>query len=146
MLFWAPRLLAYVFVALATVLLGFIARLEFGKGFALPAMWLATPMILLPGIDQFPANTEMFLLLPLLATVAIYCFSHQQGISTAILVLGGVFCGHNDALQIHCASGAGVCICGLVAEMLAAKQSLGGTAFFAFTGGLVAAILILGYF
>src|SRR5580693_2544324 len=35
--FWAPRLLAYLFVALATVLLGWIARLEFGEGVALPA-------------------------------------------------------------------------------------------------------------
>ena len=33
-LFWSPRLLAYLFVALATALLGYIARLEFGKGFA----------------------------------------------------------------------------------------------------------------
>lgn len=77
--FWAPRLLAYVFVALATVLLGYIARREFGKGLALPAMWLATPMILLPGIDEFPANTEMFMLLPLLATIAVYVHSRHHG-------------------------------------------------------------------
>jgi hypothetical protein len=76
--FWAPRLLAYVLVALATGLLGYIARLEFGKGFALPVMCLATPMILLPGLDQFPANTEMFLLLPLLATFAIYVQARQR--------------------------------------------------------------------
>jgi hypothetical protein len=37
--FWSPRLLAYLFVAVATGLFGFIASLEFGKGFALPAMW-----------------------------------------------------------------------------------------------------------
>jgi len=77
--FWAPRLLAYLFVALATVLLGYIARLEFGKGFALPAMWLATPMILLPDIEEFPANTEMFMLLPLLATIAVYIRSRHRG-------------------------------------------------------------------
>ncbi len=77
--FWSPRLLACGFVALATILLGFIARLEFGKGFALSAMWLVTPMILLPGIEQFPANTEMFMLLPLLGTLAIYCYSRKNG-------------------------------------------------------------------
>ena len=54
--FWAPRLLAYVFVALATVLLGYIARLEFGKSYALPTMCLVTPMILLPGFDGFGAR------------------------------------------------------------------------------------------
>ena len=78
-IFWAPRVLAYVAVALATLLLGYLARLEFGKGFALPAMWLATPMILLPGIGQFAANTEMFLLLPLLATVAVYRHGRKRG-------------------------------------------------------------------
>lgn len=77
--FWSARLLAYLFVALATVLLGYIARLEFGKGFALPAMWLMTPMVLLPGIDQFWASVEMFMLFPMLATVAIYCYSRQHG-------------------------------------------------------------------
>ena len=77
--FWAPRLIAYIFVALATVLLGFIARLEFGKGFALPAMWLVTPMLLLPGIDQFSCNPEMFLVFPLLSTIAVYSYSRQHG-------------------------------------------------------------------
>ena len=82
--FWSARLLAYLFVALATVLLGYIARLEFGKGFALPAMWLMTPMVLLPGIDQFWASVEMFMLFPMLATVAIYCYSRQHGYDPSI--------------------------------------------------------------
>jgi len=88
--FWAPRLLAYLFVALATVLLGYIARLEFGKGFALPAMWLATPMILLPGIDQFAANTEMFMLLPLLATIAVYIRSRHRGHCPKYWLMAGI--------------------------------------------------------
>jgi hypothetical protein len=77
--FWSARLLAYLFVALATALLGYIARLEFGRGYALPAMWLMTPMVLLPGIEQFWASVEMFMLFPLLATVAVYCYSRQHG-------------------------------------------------------------------
>ncbi len=77
--YWAPRLLASVFVALGTILLGFIARLEFGEGFALPVMWLATPMILLPGLEQVDANVEMFMLLPLVATVAVYCHARRDG-------------------------------------------------------------------
>lgn len=76
--FWAPRILVAIFIGVATVLLGFIARWEFGEGLALPAMWLATPMILLPGLEQAIANVEMFMLLPLLATVAVYCYSRQH--------------------------------------------------------------------
>jgi Dolichyl-phosphate-mannose-protein mannosyltransferase len=89
--FWAPRLLAYLFAAGATVLLGFIVRLEFGAGFALPAMWLFTPMVLLPGVDQSIANTEMFLLLPLLACFALYVFSRHQGSSSVVWFLVGFF-------------------------------------------------------
>jgi Dolichyl-phosphate-mannose-protein mannosyltransferase len=77
--FWGPRILAGLFVALTTGLLGWIARMEFGKGFAWPAMWLATPMILQPGLAQFAANTEIFLLLPLLAMAAVYVSSRQHG-------------------------------------------------------------------
>lgn len=74
-IFWAPRLIAIFFVALATALLGYAARLEFGKGIAWPAMCLMTPLVLMPGVDQFTANTEMFLLLPLLGMVAVYARS-----------------------------------------------------------------------
>ncbi len=78
--FWFPRVLAMVFVALATCLLGWIARLEFGPGLALPTMWLVTPMLLFPGLWQFTANTEMFMLAPLLGTVAVYVVSrHRHG-------------------------------------------------------------------
>jgi hypothetical protein len=77
--FWSPRILADLFVALATLLLGFVARLEFGEGYALPAMSLATPMILLPGLELAGANVEIFMLLPMMATVAIYCFSRKNG-------------------------------------------------------------------
>ncbi len=78
--FWFPRLLAGLFAALATCLLGLIARLEFGPGFALPAMWLVTPMLLFPGLWQFAANTEIFMLASLLGTIAIYVVSrHRHG-------------------------------------------------------------------
>jgi hypothetical protein len=77
---WFPRALAALFAALATCLLGLIARLEFGAGVGLPAMWLVTPMLLFPGLWQFAANTETFMLVPLLGTVAIYVASrHGRG-------------------------------------------------------------------
>jgi hypothetical protein len=77
--FWAPRMLAYLFAAMATGLLGLIARNEFGPGVALPAMWLVTPMVLLPALEQFTANTEMFILLPLLGMIAVFSFCRSHG-------------------------------------------------------------------
>lgn len=89
--FWSCRLLAALFVALATVLLGYAGRIEFGKGVALPAMWLMSIMVLLPGLDQFTANTEMFMLLPLLATVAIYVCGRRQEIQSRYWLAAGFF-------------------------------------------------------
>jgi hypothetical protein len=88
--FWAPRLLAGLFVALATVLLGWIARLEFGRDCAWPAMWLVTPMVLLPGIAGFGASTEAFLLLPLLAMTAVYACSRHCGHAPRFCFAGAV--------------------------------------------------------
>src|ERR1035441_1011215 len=76
--FWFPRVLAGLFAVLATCLLGLIARLEFGPGVALPAMWLVTPMLLFPGLWQFAANTEAFMLAPLLGTIAVYVVSRHR--------------------------------------------------------------------
>jgi Dolichyl-phosphate-mannose-protein mannosyltransferase len=78
--FWFPRVLAGLFAVLATCLLGLIARLEFGPGIALPTMWLVTPLLLFPGLWQFAANTEAFMLVPLLGTIAVYVVSrHRRG-------------------------------------------------------------------
>jgi hypothetical protein len=78
--FWFPRVLACLFAVLTTCLLGLIARLEFGPGLALPTMWLVTPMLLFPGLWQFAANTEAFMLVPLMGTIAVYVVSrHRRG-------------------------------------------------------------------
>ncbi len=47
-----------------------------------------TPMILLPGIEQFAANTEMFMLLPLMGTLAVYCYSRKNGPIVQVIGFG----------------------------------------------------------
>jgi len=76
--FWFPRVLAGLCVAASTGLLGYIAHKEFGPGVAIPAMWLVTPMVLLPGLQQFTANTEMFMLLPVMGVVALYVYARHS--------------------------------------------------------------------
>lgn len=91
--FWSPRILACVSTGLAAVLLGFTARREFGGGYALPVMALMTLMILLPGLDQVDANVEMFMPLPLVAVVAMYCYSRRRGHKDIHLLATGFIAG-----------------------------------------------------
>jgi hypothetical protein len=69
---WIPRALAVLFLAGATVGLAWFARSELGEGADLTAVWLATPMLALPALQPYAANNEIFLLLPLMATLVIY--------------------------------------------------------------------------
>jgi 4-amino-4-deoxy-L-arabinose transferase-like glycosyltransferase len=89
--FWFPRVIAAIFMAGATVLLGVIARREFGPAVALPAMWLMTPLVLLPRIENFAANTEIFLMLPLMATVWIYVRSRRRPAKAMSWFWAGLF-------------------------------------------------------
>jgi len=147
--FWSSRVLAYAFVGLATLLLGYLARLEFGKGIALPALWLLTPMIMLPGLGQFAANTEMFLMLPLLATVAVYRHSRQHG-DPPVSWLAAAFLGVTSLLYKYT-------VLPVLAFLFVAwsvelwrrhesARRLGGCWLWGLAGGLVAAAVWLGYF
>ena len=147
--FWSPRLLAYLFVALATALLGLIARWEFGEGYALPAMWLMTPMVLMPGIDQYSVNTEMFMLLPLLGTVAVYSYSRAHGCKRGCRFIAG-FLGAVTLLYKYTALPivAFVFFAWLIDTYRLnrkAMEVLKALAFFV-AGGIFAAALELGYF
>jgi hypothetical protein len=87
--FWMPRLLAALSVAASTVLLGYIVRQEFGRASVFPALFLFTPMVLMPKLAQSTANTEMFLLLPLMGTVALYVYDRHRGCTSKGWALAG---------------------------------------------------------
>ncbi|MFH1429675.1 MAG: glycosyltransferase family 39 protein [Candidatus Margulisiibacteriota bacterium] len=76
--FCAPRIISYIFVALATMLLGLIARKEFGRGAGWIAAWVVTPLILFPAIRAFAAKQEKFLLLPLIGVLYAYIFWNKK--------------------------------------------------------------------
>jgi hypothetical protein len=145
---WFPRVIAYLFAAASTLLLGAIARREFGPGSGLTAMWLLTPMILLPGLNQFIANTEMFLLLPLLGTIAIYVFA--RGRSTAGHWLAAGFLAAIALLYKFTIAPLLVFVFAVWSyEERSAGRAAGRITRdwqFAAAGGLAAAILALGFF
>ena len=87
---WPPRLLAAIFVALTTLLLALIAKKELGKNAGWIAAFIVTPMLVMPQITAFSANTEIFMLLPLVSLLYLYVRSHD---STKLLswFLAGLF-------------------------------------------------------
>lgn len=68
---WSPRVLAILFVLGTIYLVGYIASKEFGWQAGIAAMWVAAPMLSFPYLAALAANTELFMLLPLTATVAL---------------------------------------------------------------------------
>jgi hypothetical protein len=76
--FWAPRLLAYLAVAGATLVLGRITTIGFGRSAGHLAMWIVTPLFLLPRMAHFPASPDILLILPALITVWIAVASRER--------------------------------------------------------------------
>lgn len=78
-IYWGPRVLADLCLILATLLLGHVVKRDFGTRAGLIAMWLFTIMVFQAGFEQFTANVEMFLVLPLMGVVALYQTKKDRG-------------------------------------------------------------------
>ncbi|MDD5594079.1 MAG: glycosyltransferase family 39 protein [Candidatus Margulisbacteria bacterium] len=76
--FWPVHLIAFISFALTVGLLGLTVTREFGQRAGLIAMWLITPMVMLPYLTPFAANTEKFMILPLMGLLAIYVFNRDK--------------------------------------------------------------------
>ncbi len=72
--FWPPRLLGSLSVLLTAFLVGAIARKEYGPMAGWISIWIFLPMWCLPHLLPFAANTEKFMILPLMGTLAIYTY------------------------------------------------------------------------
>lgn len=77
---WPPRLLATLFLAGTVILVGLIAYKEAGKRAGIVASALLTAMFSFPYLMVNSANTEEFMLLPLLGLLALYVFFKDKPI------------------------------------------------------------------
>ena len=75
---WPPRLLAFLFTLAGCFLLAWTAKKAYGPYAAWAALWLAAPLLSLSTIDALPANTEKFMLLPLIGLLALYIFKRGR--------------------------------------------------------------------
>ena len=89
--FWPPRLVAAISLILTLILLGLTIGREYGGRAGWITVWLALPMIMFPILRPFAANTEKFLILPLVGTLAIYVFFRDKNTGQPWFWAG--FCG-----------------------------------------------------
>jgi hypothetical protein len=87
--FWPPRLLGAIFSALTAVLVGMIARKEYGSRCGWMSIWILLPLYSLPWLAPFAANTEKFMNLPMMGAIAVYVH-HRQKASRGAWFLAGV--------------------------------------------------------
>jgi 4-amino-4-deoxy-L-arabinose transferase-like glycosyltransferase len=86
---WPPRILAAIFSFFSIILVGLIAKKTWGeRGFWI-ALFLSLPMFMFPVLTPFAANTEKFMLLPLLLVIYLYLYSSK--INFLLLFLTGFF-------------------------------------------------------
>jgi hypothetical protein len=89
----SPRLLAILFVLGTIYLVGYIAHKEFGWIAGVAGMWVVTPMLSFPYLAALAANTEIFMLLPLTGTVALFVKSKTENSSSYKLHIFAGFLG-----------------------------------------------------
>jgi hypothetical protein len=76
-----------MFILGTIYLVGYIAHREFGWIAGVSAMWIVTPMLSFPYLAALAANTEIFMVLPLTATVALFVKSQSEDHSSIKLCI-----------------------------------------------------------
>jgi hypothetical protein len=142
--YWPPRLMAAISFLLTVLLIGLAAGKEYGRRAGLIAMWLAPPLIMLPYLLPFSANTEKFLILPLTGLLAIYVYNRKTksawpwfwaGVCAALAVL---------YKQIALPLSLYIILAWAVTDRQQGRLTLKLGA--ALLGGLLTAWLVMGYF
>jgi hypothetical protein len=75
---WPVHLIAFLSLALTVILVGLTVHHEFGQRAGLIAMWFVAPMVMFPPLTPYAANTEKFMILPLMGLLTIYVFNRER--------------------------------------------------------------------
>lgn len=85
---WPPRTLAAIFIFLTSILVGLIAVKEWGKIAGVVSSFLFLPLIGFPPLTPFTANTEKFMVLPMVALLALFVFYKNSQKSWPYILAG----------------------------------------------------------
>ncbi len=87
---WPPRALATIFVFLTSILVFLIAVKEWGKIAGVFSAFLFLPLIGFPPLTPFAANTEKFMILPMMVLLALFVYHQNSQKSWPYLLAGGL--------------------------------------------------------
>ncbi len=87
---WPPRALSAFFTLLTAMLVGLIAYKEWGKIAGIFSAFLFLPLVNFPPLTPFAANTEKFMLLPMVALLALFVF-YKESQKSWPYILAGIF-------------------------------------------------------
>ena len=76
--YWPPRLIAGLWLFFTLWLLWLTVKKDHGERAGWLTVWFVLPMILFPELRPFAANSERFLILPLVGTLAIYVLNREN--------------------------------------------------------------------
>ncbi|PIZ44436.1 hypothetical protein COY32_06395, partial [candidate division WWE3 bacterium CG_4_10_14_0_2_um_filter_41_14] len=88
---WPPRVIALIFSLATIILIGYIAYKEWGRKTGWIAMFIYACISMFPVLTPFAANTEKFMILPLMTTVALFVKFRDKVMPTYGWVVAG-FC------------------------------------------------------
>ncbi len=87
---WPPRVLASLFILLTSVLIYLVAKKEWGRRVGVFSAFLFLPLIGFPPLTPFAANTEKFMILPLMGLVALFVYFKNSKNPWVYLSVGGL--------------------------------------------------------
>jgi len=87
---WPPRVIGAIFIFWTSILVGLIAFKEWGKIIGVFSAFLFLPLINFPPLTPFAANTEKFMILPMVALLALFIY-HKNSQKSWIYILAGLF-------------------------------------------------------
>ena len=77
---WPPRFLRILFILGIVLATGLIIKKEYGEDMGIASMYLLVPMLSFPYLAGLAANTEIFMLLPLVATLLIFVLNKNKNL------------------------------------------------------------------
>ena len=84
----APRVLSSLSVLMTTIFIAVITRKEFGKRAGWLSLFLSLPLFLIPYNTPYAANTESFMILPLVALLYLYIKTRSEVTARQLFISG----------------------------------------------------------